>query len=104
LQYTGAFLSDNIPTIEIQSTERSYHFNTPDRYLWYCSGKPWKLAREDIIPPIDPAWPRASEQAADLVAALGVNAAVVRLSPSVPGEGDQHGFMPMMLNTVRAVF
>lgn len=62
---------------------------------------PGKLATEDIIPSFNPAWPRASEQAADEVCRLGVRVASVRLSPSVHGDGDQHGFIPILINTAR---
>ncbi|KAA2240984.1 SDR family oxidoreductase [Chitinophaga agrisoli] len=62
---------------------------------------PGKLATEDIIPPLNPAWPRASEQAADTVAALGVRAAVIRLSPSVHGDEDKHGFIPILVKIAR---
>ncbi len=62
---------------------------------------PGKLATEDIIPPVNPAWPRASEHAADAVAKLGVRAASIRLSPSVHGEDDQHGFVPILVNIAR---
>lgn len=62
---------------------------------------PGILATEDIIPPFNPAWPRASELAADAVAALGVRAGALRLSPSVHGEGDHHGFIPILVNTAR---
>ncbi|MCE7064872.1 SDR family oxidoreductase [Dyadobacter sp. CY326] len=62
---------------------------------------PEKLATEDIIPPINPAWPRASEQAADAVAALGVRTAVIRLSPSVHGDDDKQGFIPILVNIAR---
>lgn len=62
---------------------------------------PGKLASEDIIPPVNPAWPRASEQAADAAAEKGVRAAVVRLSPSVHGDGDKHGFIPIMVNIAK---
>jgi len=62
---------------------------------------PGKLATEDIIPPFNPAWPRASEQAADAVAALGVRAAAIRLSPSVHGDEDKHGFIPILVNIAR---
>ena len=62
---------------------------------------PGKLATEDIIPPFNPAWPRASEQTADEVVKLGVLAAAIRLSPSVHGDGDAHGFVPILVNTAR---
>lgn len=76
-----------------------------DRPLIVTSGtalvSPGKLATEDIIPPFNPAWPRASEQAADKVAALGVRTAVIRLSPSVHGDDDKHGFVPILVNIAR---
>jgi len=62
---------------------------------------PGKLATEDMIPPFNPAWPRASEQAADSVTEKGVLAAVVRLSPSVHGDDDQHGFVPILVNIAK---
>ncbi len=62
---------------------------------------PGKLATEDIIPRFKPAWPRASEQAGDEVAAKGVRAAAMRLSPSVHGEGDKSGFVPILVNIAR---
>lgn len=62
---------------------------------------PGQLATEDIVPPFNPAWPRASEQAAEAVCALGVRAASVRLSPSVHGDGDKHGFVPILINAAR---
>lgn len=76
-----------------------------DRPLIVTSGtalvSPGKLATEDIIPPFNPAWPRASEHTADEVAKLGVRAAAVRLSPSVHGDDDRHGFVPILVNTAR---
>ena len=62
---------------------------------------PGKLATEDMIAPFNPAWPRASEQAADSVTEKGVLAAVVRLSPSVHGDDDQHGFVPILVNIAK---
>ena len=76
-----------------------------DRPLIVTSGtalvSPGKLATEDIIPAFNPAWPRASEQAADIVAALGVRAVSIRLSPSVHGDDDKHGFIPILVNLAR---
>jgi nucleoside-diphosphate-sugar epimerase len=62
---------------------------------------PGSLATEDIIPPFNPGFPRASEVAADTVAALGVRTSVIRLAPSVHGEGDLHGFVPLLINIAR---
>ncbi len=62
---------------------------------------PGKVATEDIISPFNPAWPRASEQAADAVADLGVRTAAIRLSPSVHGDDDKHGFIPILVNLAR---
>lgn len=62
---------------------------------------PGILATEDVIPPFNPAWPRASEQAADAAVALGIRAAVIRLSPSVHGNDDKHGFIPILVNIAR---
>lgn len=76
-----------------------------DRPLIVTSGtalvSPGQVATEDIIPPFNPAWPRASEQAGDALAAVGVHAATVRLAPSVHGEGDLHGFVPTLVNIAR---
>ncbi|KQS93660.1 SDR family oxidoreductase [Chryseobacterium sp. Leaf394] len=43
----------------------------------------------------------ATENAADAVAAKGVKVAVVRLSPSVHGEGDKIGFVPLAIKIAK---
>jgi nucleoside-diphosphate-sugar epimerase len=75
-----------------------------DRLLIITSGTgllpPGRLAEENV--PASSAIPRvASEQAADALAARGVHVSVVRLPPSVHGDGD-HGFVPTLIRIARA--
>ncbi len=77
-----------------------------DRPLIVTSGtalvSPGRLATEDTIPIFDShSFPRvASEIEADSVAARRVRVSVVRLSPSVHGDGD-HGFVPRLIGIAR---
>jgi nucleoside-diphosphate-sugar epimerase len=56
------------------------------------------LATEDDTP--NSSFPRKSEEAAMASAARGVNVSVVRLPPSVHGDGD-HGFIPALIGIAR---
>jgi nucleoside-diphosphate-sugar epimerase len=74
-----------------------------DRSLIVTSGTglltPGRLGTEED--PFTPKFPRvASEEAADAVAARGVRVSVVRLPPSVHGDGD-HGFVPRLIGFAR---
>lgn len=53
-----------------------------------------RLAGSDIVPRA------ASEEAANAVAGQGVNTYIVRLPPTVHGQGD-HGFIPIVINIAR---
>jgi nucleoside-diphosphate-sugar epimerase len=58
------------------------------------------LATEDTLPPEHGGFPRVSEQAAMALVPHGVRASVMRLPPSVHGDGD-HGFVPILIRIAR---
>ena len=63
--------------------------------------EPDDVFREDARPPVNPAFPRASEQSAFALADRGFKAMVVRNPRSVHGQGEDHGFVPMLAAIAR---
>jgi nucleoside-diphosphate-sugar epimerase len=74
-----------------------------DRPMLVSSGlaklAPGRLATEADRP--DPTFARQSEAAAQVVRTRGVRVATVRLSPSVHGVGETHGFVPHLVGLAR---
>ena len=62
---------------------------------------PGEVFIEDARPPVASAFPRASEQTAFALAEGGIRACVVRNPRSVHGQGERHGFVPMLAAVAR---
>ena len=62
---------------------------------------PGEVFQEDARPPVAPGFPRASEQGGFALAERGLRAMVVRNPRSVHGQGETHGFVPMLAAVAR---
>ena len=62
---------------------------------------PGRLATEDTVRPTGSTIPRVSEQAGLSLVPQGVRVSVMRLPPTVHGDGD-HGFVPILIGVARA--
>jgi nucleoside-diphosphate-sugar epimerase len=75
-----------------------------DRLLIVTSGTglltPGRIATEDTPPPANSGFPRVSEQTGFSTASHGTRVSVVRLPPTVHGDGD-HGFVPILIGLAR---
>ena len=62
---------------------------------------PGEVFQEDARPPVPTEFPRASEQGGFALAEQGLRAMVVRNPRSVHGQGETHGFVPMLAAIAR---
>jgi nucleoside-diphosphate-sugar epimerase len=60
-----------------------------------------QVMTEETAQPEMPGFPRAPERAMRAIAERGVRTTVVRLPRTVHGAGEQHGFMPMLIQLAR---